>query len=89
MEQLASNAKVIREFLDAGSTRKVETHDYMLFWQSLTPEEKQSFGDGARSLMVTHSQASTPPLNLNFRRTRIKSLQTYTLGAFSICERFL
>lgn len=54
MENLASpapvapvpgNAKIIRDFLDAGSSRKVETGEYMNFWKGCTVAERAQFGD--------------------------------------------
>lgn len=54
MEQPAlNNAKVIRSFLDEGSSRRVETHEYMQFWQACSLEERQQFGNEARSLSAT------------------------------------
>lgn len=46
------NAKIIRSFLDAGSSRPIETHEYMQFWQACSPEERAQFGTEAQRLMA-------------------------------------
>lgn len=42
---LVSNAVRVRAFLNAGTSRPIETSEYMTFWKACSLEERQQFND--------------------------------------------
>jgi hypothetical protein len=48
-----NNVKVVREFFNHDTTKNPTTQEFMDFWKACTIEERQQYGDQARSLMAT------------------------------------